>query len=132
MVFHIDDVPDIIPFRYVLSIENPEDREEYLREMLDANSSKAFFAELKSKDVKRLPQVAAISKKDQEMFSYQKPGNQEPQALGGARPKSGANQKTKQQVAFWCNFCFVDKFLWVRGLIHNGMLRHSLATLEGE
>ena len=79
--------------------------------MLDANSSKAFFAELKTKDVKRLPQVAAISKKDQEMFSYQKPGNQEPQALGGARPKSGANQKSKQQVAILCHLCFVDK--WV-------------------
>ena len=81
-----------------MSIENPEDREEYLREMLDADRSKAFFAELKAKDVKRLPQVAATSKKEQDMFSYSKHGNHEPLAQGGARPKSGANQKAKQQV----------------------------------
>ena len=69
----------------MLSIEAPEDRVEYLREMLDPNRSKEFFAELKSRD--------AVAPK---MVSYKKPPTSE--AVGGARPKSSGGQKKQLQV----------------------------------
>ena len=68
-----------------MSIETPEDRVEYLREMLDPNRSKEFFVELKSRD--------AVAPK---MVSYKKP--QVTEAVGGARPKSSGGQKKQYQV----------------------------------
>ena len=61
-----------------MSIETFEDREEYLREMLDPNRSKEFFEELRRRE------------SDSKMISYKKPHIQ---AIGGARPKSNIEQK---------------------------------------
>ncbi len=75
--------------RYVLSIENPEDRDEYLRDMLDPDQSKSFFEELRSLETR--------TKAPADMVAYKKSGNHE--AVGGARPKSGAVSKGRQQVS---------------------------------
>jgi hypothetical protein len=40
----------LLHFRYVISIETSEDREEYLREMLDPGRSQQFFQELKTRE----------------------------------------------------------------------------------
>ena len=75
----------------MLSIENPEDREEYLREMLDPERSKSFFAELRSRETEN-----AKKSKTPEVIGYKKSASHD--AQGGARPKSGATPKVKQQV----------------------------------
>ena len=71
-----------------MSIENPEDREEYLREMLDPDQSKSFFEELRNLETRRNAPA--------DMYAYKKSGSHEP--TGGARPKSGAVSKGRPQV----------------------------------
>jgi len=71
-----------------MSIEDPEDREEYLSGMLDPNLNESFFEELRSLQTRKNPPP--------DMFAYKKSVNHE--AVGGARPKSGAVPKGRHQV----------------------------------